>query len=57
MKAQIIIGAIFAVIGVSLLLINHIVGTIYGIITLLIGVGLIVFRNEEDKIEKRKDKK
>ena len=50
MKTQIILGIVFIVLGIILSL--TFIGAIYGIPMLLIGVALIIFRNEENKIEK-----
>ena len=49
MKSQTILGIIFIILGIIFSL--TIIGTIYGIPLFLIGLFLIVFRNEESKIE------
>ena len=56
-KSAIPVGIIFLIFGIFLLIITklNIVGLIYGIISIIIGVGLIIFWNQEDIIEERKD--
>ena len=56
-KETITMGIILILFGISLLIITklNIVGVIYGTIILAIGLALIFFNKEEDKIEQRKD--
>lgn len=56
-KGAIIIGIGAILFGIFLLTITHIVSWIYGIIIISIGIGLIVYYNAENEIEKRKDLK
>ena len=49
-KSQVVVGIIFIIIGIPLLLIPF-VGWIYGTIAMLIGIGLIAFRNKESELE------
>jgi hypothetical protein len=56
-KSQVILGIILMVIGAALELIP-IIGWIYGTFLFLTGLFLIIYRKEEDKIEKiRRTKK
>ncbi len=58
-KGAIAIGAILIVFGIFLILLSNfnVVGLIYGLLAIAIGIGLIVFWREESKIEERKDLK
>ena len=53
MKSQTIIGIIFMIVGFILTAI--IIGAIWGIPLFLIGLFLVIFRNEESKIEQIKN--
>jgi len=53
-KSQTFLGIIFIIIGITLSL--TIIGAFYGIPMLIVGVCLIIFRKEEDKIEEIKTK-
>ncbi len=54
-----ITGIIMVLIGITLLVLTKFnpVGLIYGLIITIIGIALIFWNKEEDKIEKRRDKK
>lgn len=54
-KSQVVVGVVFMIAGILLSL--TIIGAIYGIPLFLVGVFLLIFRNEEDKIEKIKEVK
>jgi len=66
MKSQTILGIIMVILGTLLTLFiipsilispGFIVGAIYGVPILVIGIFLIIFRNAENKIEKIKEVK
>ena len=48
-------GTIIAIFGIILFLAKNLTATIWGIILIIVGLALIIFRNEESKIEQRKD--
>jgi cytochrome c biogenesis protein CcdA len=50
-----ITGIILVAIGTVLILTTNIVGIIYGPIIIIIGITFLLFPNEENKIEQRKD--
>ena len=52
-KSQVVVGIVFMIAGVLLSL--TIIGAIYGVPLFLVGLFLLIFRNEEDKIEKVKE--
>jgi hypothetical protein len=54
-KNRTILGLIFIIIGLAISL--TIIGAIYGIPLAIIGIALIIFRKEEDKIEEIKQAK
>jgi hypothetical protein len=56
-KGAIAIGIIFIIFGISLILITNLnlVGLIYGVIAIILGIALMAFWKEEGKIEERKD--
>jgi len=58
-KEILLVGIGMLLTGIALILITsfHPAGLIYGIIIGVIGLILIFFNKEEDKIEKRRDKK
>ena len=55
MKESIIFGAIIIAFGIFLITLQTIVAFIYGIIAVAVGIALIIFNKEENKIEQRKD--
>jgi len=54
---RIIMGLILITFAIYLLTKSHIVATIYGVAIILIGLYLIIFAKQEQKIEQRKDLK
>ena len=56
-KGAIILGIVFMIGGIVLFSFLNIVAMIYGAVITIIGIALIVFYKEEDKIEQRKDLK
>jgi len=56
-KESIILGTVGIVLGLGILVKTGTAGIIPALIPILIGLALIIFNKEEDKIEKRRDKK
>ena len=56
-SGKIIVGIIAIIIGFALFLTNHIVGFIYGLVLIAIGIAIIIFHDSDKKIEQRKDQK
>jgi len=56
-KGAIYIGILLILFGIFLFYITKffLVGIIYGAISIIIGICLIIFYREEDKLEERKD--
>ena len=58
-KSAIYLGVGLVVFGILLLTLTkfHMVSLIYGSASIIIGISLIIFNKEEDKVEQRKDLK
>ncbi|MAH07087.1 hypothetical protein CMI38_02445 [Candidatus Pacearchaeota archaeon] len=54
MKSQTILGIIFIIVGIILTV--TLIGAVWGVPLIIIGIFLIIFRNEESKIESIKIK-
>ena len=52
---RLILGISLIIIGLILFSFLNIASNIWGLILILTGIALIIFRKEEDKIEQRKD--
>ena len=56
-KGAIAIGIVFILFGIFLFAVSkfNIVAVIYGTVSIILGIALIVLYKEEDKVEQRKD--
>ena len=56
-KGAIALGIALIIFGLALFIFIPIVGLIYGSISIIIGIALMIFWKEEDIVEQRKDLK